>query len=200
MSLPPNQHQYFTKSVKPRVLLAAVWSSELTSKWGVRGSFMFMLSSKAPLVSHLICSLVDSQSTSDLWSTSSIHNTVVSDQIADYTKSIMESTLCLFNDLMIQMGRIISQQSPKSGAHHETSVDASLKYICSYHLVASTDENSYCPGVFAVLDNQHVILCCAKGDLLHQASCAELLRCQLRESWYNATSCGNGDQLHRKQL
>lgn len=67
-----------------------------------------------------------------------------------------------------------------------------------YHLVASTDENGYCPGVFALLDNQHVILCSAKGDLLHQASCAELLGCQLTEPRNDAAPCGYGDQLRRK--
>ena len=70
-------------------------------------------------------------------------------------------------------------------------------YICSYHFVASTDENGHCPGVFALLDNQHVVLCCAKGDLLHQTSCAKLLRCQLTESWHDAASCSYGNQLWR---
>lgn len=73
-------------------------------------------------------------------------------------------------------------------------------HICAYHFVASTDENGYSPGVFALLDDQHVILCSAKGDLLHHTSCAKLLWCQLTESWHDAASCGNGDQLQRKQL
>lgn len=51
--------------------------------------------------SHFICSLVDCQGTCDLRGSSSIHNTVVSDQIANYTQSIMESTLGLFNDLLM---------------------------------------------------------------------------------------------------
>lgn len=71
--------------------------------------------------------------------------------------------------------------------------------ICAYHFVASTDENGYSPGVFALLDNQHVILCSAKGDLLHQTSCAKLLRSQLTEPRHNAASCGDGNQLQRKR-
>lgn len=50
---------------------------------------------------HLICSLVDSESTGNLGGSSSVHNAVVSDQIADYTQSIMEGPLGLFNDLFV---------------------------------------------------------------------------------------------------
>lgn len=104
----------------------------------------------------------------------------------------MESALGLFNDLMRRINLKVNrsdrlQQLWQSKIH-----------ICAYHFVASTDENSYGPGVFALLDDQHVILCSAKGDLLHNTSCAKLLWCQLTESWHNAASCGNGDQLQRK--
>lgn len=71
-------------------------------------------------------------------------------------------------------------------------------HICAYHFVASTDENGYGPGVFALLDDQHVILCGAKGDLLYHTSCAKLLWCQLTEPWHDAASCGYGNQLQRK--
>lgn len=67
--------------------------------------------------------------------------------------------------------------------------------ICVYHFVPSTDENGNSPGVFALLDDQHVILCGAKGDLLYHTSCAKLFWCQLTEPWHNAASCGYGNQL-----
>lgn len=54
------------------------------------------------LDSNLICSLVDSESTGNLWSSSTIHNTVVFDQITNHTKSIVEGSLRLFNNLKKQ--------------------------------------------------------------------------------------------------
>ena len=72
--------------------------------------------------------------------------------------------------------------------------------ICAYHFVASTNEDGNSPGVFALLDDQHVILCSAKGDLLHHTSCAKLLWCQLTEPWDDAASCGDGNQLQRKHI
>lgn len=63
------------------------------------------------------------------------------------------------------------------------------------HLVAPTDENCYGPRVFALLNNQHVILGRAEGDFLHQAGSAKLFRRQLTEPRHNAPSCGDGYQL-----
>lgn len=51
--------------------------------------------------SHLICSLIDSKGTGNLWSSSTIYNTVVFDQVTDHTECIMEGSLCLFNNLKI---------------------------------------------------------------------------------------------------
>lgn len=67
--------------------------------------------------------------------------------------------------------------------------------ICTYHFVASTDENGYSSCVFALLDDQHVILGGPKGDLLYQTCCAELFWCQLTEPRHNTTSRGYGNQL-----
>jgi len=69
--------------------------------------------------------------------------------------------------------------------------------MCADHFVASTDENGYSSGIFALLDNQHAILCRAEGNLLHQASCAQLLWCELTEPRHDAASCGYCYQLHR---
>lgn len=69
-----------------------------------------------------------------------------------------------------------------------------------HHLVATADENGYGPGVFALLDDQHVILGGAKGDLLYHSSCAKLLWCQLTEPWHDAASCRYGNQLQSKHI
>lgn len=67
-----------------------------------------------------------------------------------------------------------------------------------YHFVATTDENGYGPGVFAFLDDQHVILGGAKGDLLNQTCCAKLLWCQLTEPGHDAASSCYGNQLQSR--
>lgn len=72
-------------------------------------------------------------------------------------------------------------------------------HICAYHFVASTDKNGYSPCVFTLLDDQHAVLCGAKGDLLYKTSQAKLLRCQLTEPGHNSTSCSYGNQLQRQK-
>lgn len=56
--------------------------------------------------SHLICSLVDSKSTCNLRSSTSIHHTVVFDEVTDYAQCIVESTLGLFDDLLRWIKRL----------------------------------------------------------------------------------------------
>ena len=49
---------------------------------------------------YLICSLVDGQGTCNLRCSTSIHDAVVSDQVADDAQSIVECTLGFLDDLM----------------------------------------------------------------------------------------------------
>lgn len=50
--------------------------------------------------SHLVCSLVDGESTRDLRSSSSVHHAVVFDEVTDHAQCIVEGTLGFFNDLL----------------------------------------------------------------------------------------------------
>lgn len=50
--------------------------------------------------SHLVCSLVDSESTCDLRSSSSVHHAVVFDEVTNHTQCIVEGTFGFFNDLL----------------------------------------------------------------------------------------------------
>lgn len=50
--------------------------------------------------SHLVCGLVDGEGTRNLRSSSTIHHTVVFDEVTDHTQRIVEGTLGFFNDLL----------------------------------------------------------------------------------------------------
>lgn len=64
-----------------------------------------------------------------------------------------------------------------------------------YHFVATTDEDGHGPGVFALLDDQHMIFGGTEGNLLHHTCCSKLFCCQLAESGHDAASCCYGNQL-----
>lgn len=46
----------------------------------------------------------------------------------------------------------------------------------SHHLISSSDENGHSPGVLTLLNDQHFVLSCPKGDLFYEPSKAQLLR------------------------
>ena len=56
---------------------------------------------------YLISSLVDGQGTCNLGCSTSIHDAVVSDQVADHAQSIVECTLGFLNDLRGEKNRKI---------------------------------------------------------------------------------------------
>lgn len=76
----------------------------------------------------------------------------------------------------------------------------SISGVMFYHFVATADEDGHGPGVFALLDDQHVILGGAEGDLLHHTCRSELLRRQLAEPGHDAASCRYGNQLRGQSI
>lgn len=142
--------------------------------------------------SHLVCSLVDGESARDLRSSSSVHHAVVFDEVTDHTQCIVEGTFGFFNDLL----KSIKKKMGGFRGYKIIHLDYySISTFLFYHFVATADEDGHSPGVFALLDDQHVILGGAEGDLLHHTRRSELLRRQLAEPGHDAASCCYGNQL-----
>ena len=65
----------------------------------------------------------------------------------------------------------------------------------TYHLVAAPDKDSDGAGVGALLDDEHLLSCCAKGHLPDDAGFAELLGLKILEPGNNAAVGRNRNQL-----
>lgn len=126
-------------------------------------------------VCYLVCLLADCQGAGYFGCPSSIHNTVVTDEVPDDTQGIMEGSFCFFYDL----GRRPCLSSSCWPRGTEPSLQPKAQGQNSYHLVSSSDENGHSSRVLTLLDNQHFVFCSAKRDLSHHTSKAQLLRGEL---------------------
>lgn len=66
----------------------------------------------------------------------------------------------------------------------------------TYHLVASTNEDSDRSAVGAFFNDQHLLSCGAKGHLTHTTSGTQLVRAQVLEPRHNTAVCRDGNQLN----
>ena len=69
----------------------------------------------------------------------------------------------------------------------------------AHHFVASADEDGHCARVGALLDDHHLVACCTKGDLAHDARGAQLFRREVFETGNNTAVCRDRNKLYRIQ-
>ena len=65
----------------------------------------------------------------------------------------------------------------------------------TYHLVPASDEDGHCPGVPALFDDQHTVLCRTEGHLSYQSRPTKFLCRKFRKSRYNPTPSCYGDEF-----
>ena len=71
-----------------------------------------------------------------------------------------------------------------------------LTLIATYHFVSSADEDGHSSGVGALFDNQHLFSGGAEWQFTYNTSLAKFLCCQFLETWHDATTRGDGNQLY----
>ena len=109
-------------------------------------------------VTYLDGGIFHSQSTSDLGSTTTIHNSVVTNQVANDAKSIVQRTLGFVDDLVTINTNTYSQES-----------------IGPHHLVTSSYEYRNGTAVGTVFNDKHLLTGGTESHLSHTASSSKLL-------------------------
>lgn len=71
----------------------------------------------------------------------------------------------------------------------------SILFNNPYHFVASTNEDSDGPRIFALLDHQHPVLGRAERQFSDDTGVAELFRRQLLETRHDSATGGDGYEL-----
>lgn len=61
------------------------------------------------------------------------------------------------------------------------------------HFIAAAYKDRHCPGICALLDDQHLLLCRPECDFFHQTRAPKLLRCQILEPRHDPAIRRNGD-------
>ena len=135
---------------------------------------------RARTETYLVSGLAYCERTTDVCCTTAIYDSIVHNKIPHRADRIVQCPLRLVNDLD-SLG--VRGQSSK---RHEA----------TYHFVASAHKNRDCPRVGALLDDEHLIACRAKGEFSNDSSATELFRREVLEARNDATVGRDCDQLN----